>query len=89
MLKQIFKKIKETHIRDLTQVSIIGIKDKDGKFFPMPKGDTQEQDIRVSMAIFFMMIAVMLYLHLEVALGAFIAGVFIATFFEHKEQLPH
>jgi voltage-gated potassium channel len=37
----IFKKIKETHIRDLTQVSIIGIKEKDGNFFPMPKGDTQ------------------------------------------------
>ncbi len=55
----------------------------------MPKGDTQEQDIRVSMAVFFMMIAVMLYLHLEVALGTFIAGVFIATFFQHNKELPH
>jgi Kef-type K+ transport system membrane component KefB len=55
----------------------------------MPKVDTQEQDIRVSMAIFFMMIALMLYLHLEVALGTFIAGVFIATFFEHNKELPH
>ncbi len=55
----------------------------------MPKGDTQEQDIRVSMAIFFMMIALMLYLHLEVALGTFIAGVFIATFFQHNKELPH
>ena len=55
----------------------------------MPKVDTQEQDIRLSMAIFFMMIGLMLYLHLEVALGAFVAGVFIATFFEHNKELPH
>jgi Kef-type K+ transport system membrane component KefB len=41
------------------------------------------------MGIFFIMIAVMLYLHLEVALGAFIAGVFIKTFFKHNKQLPH
>ena len=55
----------------------------------MPKQDTQEQAIRVSMAIFFMMIALMLHLHLEVALGTFIAGVFIATFFQHNKELPH
>lgn len=55
----------------------------------MPQKDTQEQDIRVSMAIFFMMIALMLYLHLEVALGTFIAGVFIATFFQHNKGLSH
>ena len=41
------------------------------------------------MSIFFVMIAVMLYLHLEVVLGAFIAGVFIKTFFEHNQDLPH
>jgi len=55
----------------------------------MPKRDTQEHAIRVSMAIFFMMIALMLYLHLEVALGTFIAGVFIASFFQHNKDLPH
>jgi Kef-type K+ transport system membrane component KefB len=55
----------------------------------MPKVDTQEQDIRLSMGIFFMMIALMLYLHLEIALGTFIAGVFIATFFKHNKELPH
>ena len=59
------------------------------KTYLMPKDDNQEQDVRVSMGIFFVMIAVMLYLHLEVALGAFIAGVFIKTFFEHNKQLPH
>ena len=32
----------------------------------------------------------MIYLHLEVAFGAFIAGTFITTFFEeHNKQLPH
>jgi len=59
------------------------------KTYLMPKNDNQEQDIRVSMSIFFVMIAVMLFLHLEVVLGAFIAGVFIRTFFEHNKQLPH
>jgi len=59
------------------------------KTYLMPKDGNQEQDIRVSMSIFFIMIAAMLYLHLEVVLGAFIAGVFITTFFEHNKQLPH
>ncbi len=54
----------------------------------MPKDDHLEQDIRISMAIFFIMIAIMLYLHLEIALGAFIAGAFIATFFHHNVDLP-
>ncbi len=60
------------------------------KAYLMPKEDHQEQDIRISMAIFFLMITVMMYLHLEVAFGAFIAGTFITTFFEeHNKQLPH
>ncbi len=59
------------------------------KTYLMPKDDNQEQDIRLSMGIFFVMIGVMLFLHLEVALGAFIAGVFIKTFFEHNKSLPH
>lgn len=59
------------------------------KAFLMPEDDHQEQDIRVSMAIFFLMITVMIYLNLEVAFGAFIAGTFITTFFEeHNKQLP-
>jgi len=59
------------------------------KNYLMPQNDNQEQDVRVSMGIFFIMIAVMLYLHLEVALGAFIAGMFIKTFFEQNKELPH
>ncbi len=59
------------------------------KTYLMPTQDHQEQDIRVSMAIFFVMIALMIYLQLEVAFGAFIAGTFITTFFEHNKSLPH
>ena len=51
--------------------------------------DKDEKDIRLSMALFFLMIAITLVLDLEVAFGAFIAGVFIATFFEHHRELPH
>ena len=51
--------------------------------------DKDEKDIRLSMALFFLMIAIMLVLDLEIAFGAFIAGVFIATFFEHHRELPH
>lgn len=55
----------------------------------MPRIDKEEQDIRLSMALLFLFIAIMLYLKLEVAFGAFIAGIFIATFFEHKKTLPY
>ena len=35
----ILKKLKETHIRQITNTSIVGITKKDGKFISMPKGD--------------------------------------------------
>jgi Kef-type K+ transport system membrane component KefB len=54
----------------------------------MPHQDNQEQDIRLSMGIFFLLVGAMLYLELELAFGAFLAGIFIPTFFEHKHQLP-
>jgi Kef-type K+ transport system membrane component KefB len=54
----------------------------------MPHKDNTEQDIRISMGIFFLLIGAMLYLHLELAFGAFLAGIFIPTFFEHKYELP-
>lgn len=34
-----YKKLKEARLRDMTNVSIVGIKDANGKFIPMPKGD--------------------------------------------------
>jgi Kef-type K+ transport system membrane component KefB len=54
----------------------------------MPHNDNKEQDIRLSMGIFFLLVGAMLYLHLELAFGAFLAGMFIPTFFEHKRKLP-
>jgi Kef-type K+ transport system membrane component KefB len=54
----------------------------------MPHEDNKEQDIRLSLAILFLLIGVMLALNLELAFGAFIAGIFIPTFFEHKQELP-
>jgi Kef-type K+ transport system membrane component KefB len=54
----------------------------------MPVNDNKEQDIRLSMGIFFLLIGAMLYLELELAFGAFLAGIFIPTFFEHKHELP-
>ncbi len=56
----------------------------------MPSSKTTDgryQDLRLAMGIFFIMIAIMMQLHLEVAFGAFIAGVFISTFFHHKKEL--
>jgi voltage-gated potassium channel len=35
----IYKKLKDTHIRDYINVSIVGITNSDGIFVPMPKGD--------------------------------------------------
>jgi voltage-gated potassium channel len=35
----VLKKLKETHLRDIANVSVIGITKKDGKMVPMPKGD--------------------------------------------------
>jgi Kef-type K+ transport system membrane component KefB len=53
----------------------------------VPKFDTSDQDIRLAMALFFILIAVMLVLELELALGSFIAGVAISAFFRHEKAL--
>ncbi len=58
------------------------------KVFLMPHVDKEEKDIRISMAIFFLLISVMLFLRLEIAFGAFVAGIFVNSFFEHKKELP-
>jgi Kef-type K+ transport system membrane component KefB len=55
----------------------------------MPDQDATDQGMRISFALFFMMIAMVLYLGLDVVLGAFIAGMFIATFFPHNHELHH
>ena len=53
----------------------------------MPNDDGKYQDLRLAMGLFFIMIALMKQLHLELAFGAFIAGLFISTFFHHKKEL--
>jgi len=55
----------------------------------MPGNDKYFQDVRIAISLFFIMIAVMIILHLDVVLGAFIVGVFLATFFEHNKDLEH
>jgi voltage-gated potassium channel len=36
----VLKKLKDTRFREIVNVNVIGIRHKDGKFIPMPKGDT-------------------------------------------------
>ncbi|CAD7289639.1 hypothetical protein LMG7974_01716 [Campylobacter majalis] len=55
----------------------------------MPYYDKNEKDIRLSIALFLVMIALMIHLHLEIVFGVFIAGMFVTTFFGHKKDLPH
>ena len=53
----------------------------------MPKFDTSDQDVRLAIALFFILISLMLALDLELALGTFIAGVAISAFFHHEKHL--
>ncbi len=53
----------------------------------MPQYDKEEKDIRLSLALFLAVVAAMLWLGIEIAFGAFVAGSFIATFFSHKADL--
>ena len=59
------------------------------KLILMPKEDKNEKDIRFCMAIFILIILAMIITRLEIVLGAFIAGSFIATFFDHKKDLEY
>ena len=59
------------------------------KHYLMPGSDKYFQDVRIAISLFFIMIAVMMVLHLDVVLGAFAVGVFLATFFEHNKDLEH
>lgn len=57
------------------------------KILLMPHFDKDEKDIRLSMSLFFATIVAMSLLGIEIAFGAFIAGIFLATFFKHKQDL--
>lgn len=58
------------------------------KLLMIPHQNPMNQDIRFSMMLFFVMIGVVLYLELDVVLGAFLAGMFLATFFQYNKELP-
>lgn len=55
----------------------------------MPDDDRKHQNIRICIALFFILIATMQWLEIDMVLGAFIAGIFIANFFPHKVHLHH
>jgi Kef-type K+ transport system membrane component KefB len=55
----------------------------------MPIADKYHQDVRIAISLFFIMIAVMMMLQLDVVLGAFVVGVFLTTFFDHNHNLEH
>ncbi len=55
----------------------------------MPEDDSKVESVRISAALFIVLIAIMSILHIDMVLGAFFAGIYIANFFEHKKDLPH
>ncbi|MDD5372783.1 MAG: cation:proton antiporter [Sulfurimonas sp.] len=55
----------------------------------MPEDDSKVESVRISAALFILLIAIMHILHIDMVLGAFFAGIYIANFFEHKKDLPH
>ena len=59
------------------------------KYYLMPGVDKYHQDVRIAFSLFFIMIALLINLNIDVVLGAFVVGVFIATFFDHNKNLEH
>ncbi|WP_456480540.1 cation:proton antiporter [Nautilia sp.] len=59
------------------------------KHYLMPGVDKYHQDVRIAISFFFIMIAFLMKIHLDVVLGAFVVGVFITTFFDHNKDLEH
>ena len=59
------------------------------KHYLMPGVDKYHQDVRIAFSFFFIMIALLINLHIDVVLGAFVVGIFISTFFEHNKNLEH
>jgi Kef-type K+ transport system membrane component KefB len=58
------------------------------KIFLMPLHDNKDTDVRLSMALMFSFVGIMMVLSIDKVLGAFLAGFFIKTFFRHKTELP-
>jgi len=55
----------------------------------MPSDDSTHQSIRVSVALFIIFVTIMGTLEIDMVLGAFFAGIYIANFFKHQTELPH
>ena len=55
----------------------------------MPEDDSKVESVRISAALFIVLISIMSILHIDMVLGAFFAGIYISNFFEHKKDLPH
>lgn len=53
----------------------------------IPDFDRFDQDIRFSISLFFILVALMIYLKIDVVLGAFVAGMFLKMFFYQKVEL--
>ncbi|MCI6217432.1 MAG: cation:proton antiporter [Helicobacter sp.] len=58
------------------------------KLLLLPHDDTNSQDIRFVIMLFVLFIVLTTVLELEKVLGAFIAGVILATYFKYKHTLP-
>jgi Kef-type K+ transport system membrane component KefB len=59
------------------------------RMFIMPEDDAKAESVRISAALFIALISIMSILHIDMVLGAFFAGIYIANFFKHKKDLPH
>lgn len=59
------------------------------RFLLIPQEKFGNQDIRYSMMIFFVMIAIVSLLKIETALGAFLSGMIISSFFKSHKSLHH
>ncbi|MWV60947.1 cation:proton antiporter [Helicobacter saguini] len=57
------------------------------KLWFMPESGNANQDIRFSFMLFFVLIGITTFMDIEEVLGAFIAGVVIATFFAYKHDM--
>ncbi len=59
------------------------------RMFIMPEDDSKVESVRISASLFIVLISIMSILHIDMVLGAFFAGIYIANFFKHKKDLPH
>lgn len=59
------------------------------KLWFMPTNDSNNQDIRFSFMLFFILIGITTFMDIEDVLGAFLAGMVIATFFAYKHDMVH